>query len=178
MLFQKKWTNEVPKLHNRYTFSPRRSCGSFSTLTAPTTTIQQKDAGLISAVPEAILHIAASLPVLQNYINKYVILGVPLKIRILNTPQRTRQRATLPQHSKLCCLFGTVASPSFGWFWTEVLPTKQPYDLTAFQSRVKISGSTELLLRANIKFSSPSWLRAVLLAVKSPPPPASAGQTP
>lgn len=39
-----------------------------------------------------------------------------------------------------------------------------------------MSGRTELLLRANRKSSSPSWLRAVFLSVKSPSPPVSAGQ--
>lgn len=121
MLFQRTWRNEVSKLHNRNTFSPRGNCGSFSILTVSTVTIQWEDTGLISAVliPEAMLHIPVSLPVLQNYINKFVILGIPLTICVLNTTQRTVQRATLQQRRKLCCLFGTAPSPSFGWFWTK-----------------------------------------------------------
>jgi len=118
-----------------------------SHLNSPTATTSREDAGFIPAVPapKAALHRPASSPGLQSHPHKRVTSAILLKGRTLNNTDRTVRGAALPVHSKLCCLFGTAPSPSFGWLWTEAPPSKQPYDLTAFQQTVKMSGSTEPL---------------------------------
>lgn len=62
-------------------------------------------------------------------------------------------------HLRVCCLPGSIHSPSCSWFWTEAPPIKQPNGSNALQPRLKMSGSTEHLPRTRMS-SSPSLLRA------------------